>query len=333
MKKATAPGKLILFGEHSVVYDKLGIAAAVNLLTTSTTEWKEAGNKIDLNDRGNLFKLSFQELDSFLKLIKQKIAEKKVDEIIQIQKADYMTATKAVLAKVIKDLEITKPFKLDITTEIPLAAGLGSGSSCFASISAALQKLVKNKLDIKLVEQHSYFGDIICHGTPSGIDNNTVTYGNYIKFRKSEGVTQIQMKKKLPIVIGYTGTRGSTAELVAGVKKLRDERPEYINGVLNQMEKIANFAIEEIENGDLKKIGMLMNQNHKCLRELGVSHPKLEELVEIALANGAFGAKLTGAGGGGNMYALCKDQQKVANAFEEAGYRAIMTKIGVCGVK
>jgi len=334
--KASAPGKLILFGEHSVVYDKLGIATAINLHTTAKANWKENGSKIELNDRNHLFKLSFEELSELLNLVEQKIAEQKIDEIVQMQKADYMIATKAVVAKVIHDLQIEKPFELNITSEIPIAAGLGSGSSCFASISAALQKLVNKNLDIKLVEKHSYFGDVICHGRPSGIDNNTVTYGKYIKFRKSIGVVPIQIDKKLSIVIGNTKVKGATAQTVAHVKKLRDEKPEYINGILDQMEEIANLAIDEIEKGDLQKIGMLMNQNHKCLQQLEVSHPKLEELVQIALENKAFGAKLTGGGGGGNMYALCKNtehQKKVAEAFENAGYKAIITKIGAGGVK
>jgi mevalonate kinase len=331
--QVSAPGKIILFGEHSVVYDRTGIAAAVDLRTTVVAEKSK-----EIFVWGNLGGLSLTrpDIDALLKKVESLREGGKFDEI-KAMADDGSTGVKVVLAAAMREAGYTSGIKLSYSSDIPVALGLGYSSASFVTAAAAVQALAGKPIDKAVIASCAYIGDVVAHGgTPSGIDNNAVTYGGYIRYKKSEGVTPLEIRTVLPIVIGNTGISSQTSVTVPAVRKLRDADPQKIDAIFDEMDVLAKGGIEAIERGDLEKMGLLMNQNQECLRKLEVSHPALEKLIQASIKAGALGAKLSGKGGGGIMYALAgneESQKKIADAITKAGGTPIRTKIGVEGVK
>ncbi len=330
---ASAPGKVILFGEHAVVYDKLGIAAAVDI--RSVAEVTENNHRrITVKDKR--LDMIQQLTESEISRLKQRVDELRKEEdyesLKQMSKDDIFSPIKYIISLFVAEHGFV-PFELLLRSDIPIASGLGSGSSLFASVVSALGDFYQMNLTKKEISDMTYQGDIIAHGgTPSGIDNSTVVYGGYIAFRKSEQIKILDIKQKIPIVIGDTGIGGNTGELVGNVRKLLQQNPEK-KKLLDEIDNISQDSIIAIKNNSLKELGALMNKNHELLGQLGVSHSALEKLCNAALQADAFGAKMSGAGGGGIMIAVADDQKKVAEAIEKAGGKAIITNIGVEGVK
>ena len=156
-------------------------------------------------------------------------------------------------------------------------------------------------------------------------------------FKKNTGdgldsVERLSISKPVEIVIGSTGKVANTKAMVAGVAERKKKNPEKYDPIFKQAENLAYAGRKALESYDLKKVGDLMNENHRLLQEIEVSSRELNLLVDIARKNGAFGAKLTGGGGGGCMVALAPSkvlQEKVAVAIEKEGYEVLRTKIGV----
>ena len=286
---STAPAKIILFGEHSVVYDKIGVAGAVNL--HSTAEIKESKTpKLVLKDMGIEEEFTFEEVIDMKKEADELISQKKYRELKE-KFENPSSMTKLVIAKTLEGIKEKKPFEVKIYSEIP-RGGFGSSSSVFSATSAAIEHFLTGKIDKKKISESANYGDISAHGgTPSGIDASTITYGGYVKYKKTEGITPLEIKTKLPLVIGNTGIPAKTSETVTRVREKREQEPEKINKILDEMDEIARRALVEIEKNNLKEIGKLMNENQERLRQLEVSHEKLEELINASLKAGALGAR------------------------------------------
>jgi len=145
-------------------------------------------------------------------------------------------------------------------------------------------------------------------------------------------VERLSVRMPVEIVIGSTGKVANTKAMVAGVAERKNKNPEKYGQIFKQAENLTYAGRKALESYDLKKVGELMNENHRLLQEIEVSSIELDLLVDIARKNGAFGAKLTGGGGGGCMVALTSGkelQEKVAVAIEKKGYEVLRTKIGV----
>ncbi len=339
MKTATVstPGKIILFGEHSVVYNKKGIASAID--KHSTVKIKENTNEfisLFLKDFNIRTRIRIEEAVSFAEEIKTLASEKKFDQIKKLSK-NPINPIKAVIGTTINKDKNPSSFDMVISSRIPKTGGLGSGSSVFAGVSATILSLSGNRINKKKIAENAYLGDVIAHaGTPSGIDTSTVTYGGFIEYKKTTGVKPLKIKSPLLIVIGDTGIPARTKTAVTQVRRMLEEKPLQVKRVLEEMDSIAEEGIRQVKENNFEMIGKLMNENQECLRGLRVSHPKLEKLIKASLRAGALGAKLSGGGKGGIMIALAESkamQKKIARSIENTGGKAIITTIGVEGVK
>ncbi len=328
MTKASAPGKIILFGEHAVVYDVMGIATAIN--RRSIVEISKGVEGIKLKDPWRDITIKKDYLEALTKKLENLIEEKNFPEIQKINAEDRNACQKFVIGHILKSADY-KPFDLTVKTE--LRKGMGMSASVFSSTALALSDFFSLGLSKKKISELAYKGDVVAHGgTPSGIDNSTVTYGGYVSFRKSKGPKVLKLNKKIPVVIGDTGKPSSTGAMVSMVRGLR-ENNESVRKAIEGVEEISKSALRAVKNGNLEKLGELMNKNQDMLRAMRVSTPELEKLIKASLDAGAYGAKLSGAGGGGIMVALAKNRKKVAAAIQKAGGEPIITSVGVEGVK
>lgn len=318
----SAPGKIILFGEHSVVYGKGAIASAIDLRTY--TDGKLLSNKIikihanDLKIPG--LSISFSEEEIFLGT--------------DYGKAGFVVSyVKSAIDRVFNEYGSRKGFEISIRSDIPVGAGLGSSAAVVIPTLKLLSELLEMKLSNEEIAKMGKEVEFEVQGSSSGIDPAVSALGGGVYFKK--GKIERFSAPNLPLIVGYTGEKGSTKILLEKVKALKEEYPGIIEDIMDAMEEIADKGRKILsENGDLKELGSLMNINNGLLEAIGVSTKELSELVFASRISGALGAKITGAGGGGCMYALAPNKMKeVETAIRIAGGIPIKTKTTDEGVR
>lgn len=298
MTKSSAPGKIILFGEHAVVYGRPALAIPVTQVHADVEilDSSRPGIWIDAPDV-NLH----AELNTLL--------------------SDHP------IASVIHNflfLSRVSPFpnlQIRISSTIPVASGLGSGAAVTVALTRALASHFNFPMTDENINAFAYEIEKLHHGTPSGIDNTVVTYAKPVYFIKGQPIETFIVGKPFTILIGDTGISAPTKESVGDVRKLWEaDKPKWEN-VFDEVGSIAKKAREIIESGKWEDLGNLMNQNHKLLQEMTVSSPELDKLVSVACEAGALGAKMSGGGRGGNMIALVEEQNAaiIADALKSAG--------------
>ncbi|MGB9978325.1 mevalonate kinase [Methanobacterium sp.] len=312
--RASAPGKAILFGEHAVVYGKPAIAMAINkracvdVLESSTNNInvniRDLGIKGSINfDNGTI--MSDSPKKGILKYIRESI--KKVHD--------------------------GSGMEINIDVNIPIGGGLGSSAAVAVATIAAVSAY--NKIDLKEEEiaKYAHEVELKVQKSASPLDTTISTYGGLIYLESNaEDIVQLDIDYDIPVVIGYTDTRGDTGKLVEAVKIRRDIYSDIIDPLIDSIELITEEAKEAILNDDKKRIGELMNINHGLLDALGVNTKELSGMVYTARNAGACGSKITGAGGGGSIIAYCPNGTgKVISAITEteSALKADISKEGV----
>lgn len=296
---ASAPAKAILFGEHAVVYGRPAIAVPLNeRKATVTIVAKEPGEQS--------------------RVIAPQL---KIDSSLNEFPPD--NAIRQMLEIVISNLQIDPlpPCKITIDSSIPISAGLGSGAAISVALIRAISKFLEIVLPDDKVSLISFEMEKIHHGTPSGIDNTVIAFGKPILFQKDAPFSKISLVKPLHLVVAGTGTRSNTREIVSSVRESWSKDTPAYEAIFDKIGALVNKAHAALKRGSITSIGKLMNENQGLLKQIGVSSPELEKLISAALESGALGAKLTGAGNGGNIIAIVKEGTgaKVLEAVKQAG--------------
>ncbi|PKN87204.1 MAG: mevalonate kinase [Chloroflexi bacterium HGW-Chloroflexi-8] len=306
---AKAPAKTILVGEHAVVYNQPAIAFPINQIKAKTT--------ILANPNGQPDEIIFHAQDIFL------------DTNYMELPGDHPFRVAVDIIKKEARIHHYPACTVRISSEIPIAAGLGSSAAISVSLVKGLSLFVGLKLNNQKIADLAYQIEIKYHGTPSGIDNTVISFNQPIYFIKNKGFHIINPKENLTFVIANSGILGNTKEAVSGVKKRWHQNQDQYNELFNKIGQIVANAENAIISGDIKYLGSLLTENHKILTQIGVSHPILDTMVKVAISSGALGAKLCGSGLGGNMIALTPPDlaEKIAGQLEKAG--AVQTIIDV----
>jgi len=304
----------ILFGckrNHFVVYGLPAIASALGSYTTAEVKVVEGKGWTVDDQRPATPGYKKKKYNEAMQSIKNVIEHLKID--IESQKLEIIFAG-----------------------ELYAASGVGASAAQCTSLARALNDSFNLKLDDENINEAAYEGERAYHGTPSGIDNTASTYGGLIWFVKNlsggkNTMDLLQSPKKMPLVIANSRITASTTEVVADVRRLKEKDPEKFEKIFNEYKVLSEKAKKALVEGDINILGNLMNQNHKLLQEITVSGEINDILVDIALKNGALGAKMTGTGRGGLVIALAENeevQEKIAKAIEKEGYDAWRTMIG-----
>jgi hydroxymethylglutaryl-CoA reductase len=311
-KRSSACGKVILLGEHAVVYGRPALALPIPLAVEALV--REGGDGISL-------------------VIPRWGLEQKV-------RASNAHGLSGILFHVLEQLELANAdMTIEVIPHVPRAMGLGGSSALAVAIVRALDQTYKLQLGNNRVNDLAYECEKAAHGTPSGIDNTIATWGTPLVYQRAsweeneDGLAsarfeELKLSEPLPLVVGMTGKESLTANTVARVRKSWETHQSRYNGIFDQIAALTVAAVDALRDSHFQELGELMNLCHGYLNALQVSTPELEELVHIARANGALGAKLTGGGGGGSIVALCPDSQaQVAEAMEAAGYRTLSVTV------
>ena len=309
MTITSAPGKIILFGEHAVVYGRPALAVPVTQLHADV-EISDA----DPNSGGIWIHAPDVNLHAELNRL----------------------PSEHPIAAVIHNLFFlsrVSPFpnlEIKIASGIPVASGLGSGAAVTVALTRALSAHIHYAMTDEEVSAFAYEIEKLHHGTPSGIDNTVVTYAKPVYFVKGQPIETFQVGEPFTIVIGDTGISAPTKESVSDVRRLWEANKAKWENVFDEVADIAFAARHVIREGRIKMLGTLMDKNHAYLQEMTVSSTELDNLVSTARQAGALGAKLSGGGRGGNMIALAEEDTapRIAEALLSAGAkRTIITQV------
>lgn len=288
--KAFAPGKIILFGEHSVVHKKPAIAVAINRGVDVELTTRE-DNIIQINvpiinysEKSELVdKKLFFELDSQNKMI-----------------TDY-------IYEVIKLFEFDKGFNLTVDIKMYLGAGLGSSAAVTVSCMKALSLLAGRDMDKNTIAHEARNIEIKIQGAASPIDTSMSTYGGIIYIDENFELERINFDMDLPLVVSNCELVGNTGQLVESVRQKYVKYPQIVGNIFNAMQEVAKGAKHALEEGNSELIGDYMNLNQGLLDSIGVNTVELSDMVYLARQFGAKGSKLTGSGGGGCIIAYCPE--------------------------
>ena len=307
--KASAPGKVILFGEHFVVYGIKSILCSINKRVTVTAE-KTNERKISINSE--IGKLVLEPNES-------------ISEINSPLKPFYYLANKA-----IKDQNIG--LKIQIESEIPLGAGLGSSSACCVAGAAAIFKLFGEISKEKILEIAIEAEKTIYQNT-SGADCTVSTYGGLMEYDKNNGFRKIEDEPNFQLVIANSNIKHSTETMVSRVKEFENKNKEKFHELSNLESNLVNDVLKLIKENKIKEIGEKINQNQKFLEEIGISNEQLEAMIKIGQKT-SYGAKITGSGGGGCIFALTNESNldETIKEFVNKEYECFATKIDFKGL-
>jgi mevalonate kinase len=308
MATGSGKGKVILFGEHFVVYGLPALAAGIASETTAVITrvrsfgWKLVDNRPAMSG----------------------YKEKKYEE----QKVSIDNMLNHL------NIDTTKTgFQIDLGGNLVCASGIGASAASCVAIARALSDEYSLGLDDDEINETAYIGETGYHGTPSGLDNTASTFGGLIWFIRDLGggppkFEKMKLGKSANIVIASTGLTASTKVVVGDVKKKKDSDPDWFNSISNEYNQLVSDARDALIQLNFTKVGELMNRNHELLQQLTVSCKELDNLVDIARENGAIGAKMTGTGRGGNMIALAPDEitmRKIAEVLKKGRAAGVWT--------
>jgi hydroxymethylglutaryl-CoA reductase len=296
---ATAAGKIILLGEHAVVYGRHALAVPILDAVRAAVSPCDKETMLAVKDWG-------------LRAVIDRDCVEGVDAAINL---------------ILDQLEVGRSnFKIVVSSRLPRGMGLGSSAAMAVAITRAVAECIGVEIDNESVNKIAFACEKLAHGTPSGIDNTLSCYGEPMLFRNAGGldIVPLQLQEKPPVVIGFCRQPGPTDEQVAGVKsRFEQDRRNYDN-IFDQIDEISQSGAAALEAKRYDELGRLMNVCHGLLNAIQVSSPELEDMVAIARNNGAVGAKLTGAGGGGSVVALCPGTgDAVRSALHRAGYATL----------
>jgi mevalonate kinase len=339
--RASVPAKVILFGEHFVVYGKRALATAINRRLTVDVSSREKrgyhvkieniptfGIEMDLDEKGKA--LLYKDYEN---------ATKYVRESIRYLEERYGTGEEGV--------------EVEIKSQIPLSAGLGSSAATCVATIAALKEYFGVSCDLEGIREDAHRIEKAVQGAASPVDTAISTYGGYVSVEKGE-VRRLRLAElnfivgcvgSIPLSMGIDTKKVSelslkTKKIVAEVKGRKGIFKSIFDCIFDAADEITVQAIRAIEDGDLLKLGALMNINHGLLDAIGVVPRRLSELVKMSQASGALGAKVTGAGGleelggVGSVLVLPGDSgERIKTAMEIAGALVIDVKTGGEGLK
>lgn len=283
---ASAPGKIILCGEHFVVHGSYAVAAAINRRARVIVSSAE-GKSSTITTRGLTLPLESGDKS--------------------------YSATKSIAKKIFS--EYGKPsqgVRIQIDSDIPAGSGLGSSAAVSVATTVALTNFVGEKPKEDSLVETASLGEKEVHGNPSGIDIQASIRGGMILFNKASGAKAVPLERSIQFLIVYSGRQRRTSELVEKVRLKKQIYPRTFERLSEAASFFSLEVVQSVTDGDLPYLGAIMNSVQSSLSWIGISNTRLDRLIEEALTDDVYGAKITGAGGGGSIIALPKSDRAAA---------------------
>lgn len=297
--KVSAPGKLMLLGDHAVVYGYPCLVTAVDKRLYVEAEIIEAEN----------------------------------DDIItpQVKESRFVLES---IAYFKEEFQIRESVRIKTKGDFSHQVGLGSSSAVTVATFKALGILFNKQMSLNELFQMSYRVNLLIQGVGSGFDIAAATYGETLEYVIGGKVIEPLHIKSLPLVVGYSGLKADTPFYIRRVAEAFKSKKAEMEKIFTSIQTLVESAKKGLQTGDLPDVGRCMNENQRLLVQLGVSTQKLDDMIESAIKAGAYGAKLSGAGGGDCMIALVDEakRQDVEKSIEQVGGEIIHVNVNTVGV-
>ena len=291
----TAAGKIILLGEHAVVYGRHAVALPIADAVTASVAESVNGSSIS-------------------------IPQWDLEQSITGTTSGAAAAAQLILSELAID---SNAYSIDVRSRLPRAMGLGSSAAVAVAVIRAFGRFLDLDLDDERVNSIAFACEKLAHGSPSGIDNSIAAIGSPMLFSNAGAlqIDELALQELPPIVIALSSQTGLTLEQVAGVRSRRERHRDHYDAIFDQIDALSRAGAAALLSTDYEELGSLMNICHGLLNAIEVSTPEIEGMVSLARSAGALGAKITGGGGGGSVVALCPGTESdVVSAFAAAGF-------------
>jgi len=283
---ASAPGNVKIFGEHAIVYGKPAISMAINRRCRVSVE-KRGDDRVVVRSKGRFSDYTVIKIDNEVTLISNR-------------RNAFFKYVEVAVEKIFNYLDDSCGISLIIDSDLPEAAGLASSAAVTVATIVSLSKLLGYELSREEVSKLGHEVEVEVQGAASKMDTLMATYGGLL-YITPDSFKRID--RELRFIVINSKEKRSTKDLVAKVRMLRNKYPEIFKSIIDAIGKVVEKGRKALIYGGDEEVGYLMNINHGLLESLGVSTPKLNEIVHVTRELGALGSKLTGAGGGGCIIA------------------------------
>ncbi|CAE6493824.1 MAG: mevalonate kinase [Candidatus Nitrosotenuis sp.] len=309
---SSAPGKIILFGEHFIVYGGKAILCAIDRRITVESELMDNG-KIEITSSvGNALLSTSDQVSS---------VEPSLRPIVHLAK------------KILAEYNSTSGIRIGISAEFPAGVGLGSSSACCVAAASSILGLFADQTRDRVLELALEAERTVFEST-SGADTTVCTLGGAIEYHRDGYAAKLDFEPNFTLIVADSQISHSTSSVVSRVRKYKDNNPAIFSLLCTQEERLIEDALEALKNGDLRVVGQRMSQNQKYLEQIGVSNDKLNVMVDLAKST-SYGAKITGAGDGGCIIALV-DQSNIESTMKvlcESGHQCFGVKVDMLGLQ
>lgn len=304
MAVESACAKIILFGEHAVVYGQPALAVPLAQLRARARVESRAGAGIVIHAPD-------------------------VGQVIDLERAAGDEPLAAIVRLTLEALGEQRSLEVTVESDIPPASGLGSGAAVATAIVRALATHLRKRLTAEQVSALVFETEKLHHGTPSGVDNSVIAWEQPLRFVRRDGaleLTPLRIARSFWLVIAHTGIPGLTRETVRDVRRAWERDRMAQEAIFARIGSIVDEAQYALESGENARLGGLMTRNQVELEELGVSSPEIRTLLATGLQAGAAGGKLSGGGRGGNVIFFAEPEQvePVRDALERAGAAQVL---------
>ena len=292
-------GKVILLGEHAVVYGVPALAVGIDRGAVARAQLAETG----------LSTITLQRMRA-------------------VSADDDTTDLALAFRHVLKACDVTSPLHVEVETDLPAAAGLGCSAALGVAVVRAVEDALGRSPTTEQVVERAMAWERVFHGNPSGVDAVVAVAGGHVLYARGDAPEVLVAPCSLHLAIGHTGIASPTKGMVDGVARLRQRRPDAVEKTFAAIHALVRNARLALEAGDTKALGELLDMNQMLLAGLFVSTTEIERLCHLARGAGALGAKLTGAGGGGCVLALCEGAcDEVLAAWKQDGFEGFATTV------
>ncbi|MCS7142681.1 MAG: mevalonate kinase [Aigarchaeota archaeon] len=313
----SSPAKIILFGEHFVVYGAKAISSAINLrsFVRATRTYRPT-----ISIRSRNLGLSAEWTHEGLVHESPRNSSRRLAPLHEVIKA------------IVRDRRLG--LSVEVWSDIPRGSGLGSSASVSVALAAATLGTLGADVKVSDVIDYAMIAERMIHSRPSGVDVNVVAHGGIVRYVRGGGIDRLEDVSLPSLLLVHSGLPRKTGVMVERVARFKEQKPSKFAELMVMYEGLIEEAERALVAGDSKRVGELMVENHHLLREIGVSNPTLDSMVKLALESGALGAKLTGGGGGGFVISLVNEEVRdsVMRSLAKK-YRVLETSVSKDGLR
>ncbi|MDV3293526.1 MAG: mevalonate kinase [Nitrososphaerales archaeon] len=298
---AEAPCKAIITGEHFVVHGAWALAAAIG---------RNVRVDIQPSDRFSMHSHGYR------------------------LSRDALLPAERVVETLAREFSFKPSLRVEIRSDVPAGAGLGSSASTMVALVAALSRLKSLRLGRQEIIDFAMVGEKEVHGRPSGIDVNACALGGVLLYKVGTRPKRVRLNGARKLLIVYSGRKRSTRRLINRVSGAKESHPGLFSGLAASVSEVTRMAADRLVRGDMSGLGRLLTLNHAAVAAVGASNAVLDGLVDLLVSMGCPGAKLTGAGGGGSVIAVPPKGKAKSTTSElrRRGFEAFEARIPVEGV-